>query len=77
MAYFLVRSSTWPLREYPLLHAGSSAMHLSASSIAASKAPRWVWHAARLLYAAWQGRRYIGKRVVLQMLCDVMSFNSI
>jgi len=31
-------------------------MHLTASSIAAEKAPRWVWHAARLLYAAWQGQ---------------------
>ena len=31
MAYSLVRSSTWPLREYPLTHSGSSAMHLSAS----------------------------------------------
>ena len=51
----MVSSSTWPLREYPLPDAGSSAMHLSASSIAAVKAPRWVWHAARLLYAARQG----------------------
>ena len=54
--YCSVRSSTWPLRQYPLLHAGSSAMHFSASSIAAEKAPRWVWQAARLLYAAVQGR---------------------
>ena len=56
MAYSLVSSSAQPLREYPLTHSGSSAMHLSASSIAAAKAPSWVWHAARLLYAAWQGR---------------------
>jgi hypothetical protein len=44
------------LREKPFTHVGSNAMHLSASTIAAEKAPRWVWHAARLLYAAWQGR---------------------
>ena len=50
------RSSTRPLREYPLTHSGSSAMHLLASSIAAAKAPSCVWHAARLLYAARQGR---------------------
>jgi len=53
MVYFLVWSSAQPLREYPLLHSGTSAMHLSASSIAAAKAPSWVWHAARLLYAVW------------------------
>jgi len=56
MPYCSVRSPAWPWRQYPFPHAGSSAMHIPASSIAAAKAPRWVWHAARLLYAAWQGR---------------------
>ena len=64
MPYSLVRSSTRPLREYPLTHAGSSAMHVSASSIAAEKASSSVWHAARLLYAALQGRATVQHIIV-------------
>jgi len=52
LADCLERSSARTLRKYPSPHAGFSVMHILASSMAAVKATSWVWHSARLLYAA-------------------------